>query len=302
MEINSTYQDYSHITEQLAARSQSETLAVIGLGNMGLALVEGLASKEAFAGYQILLSNGTVDRSREKLVGFNFPEHIQLAEDNNAALADSHMIFMALKQPALQEQLKIWRSEGQLMKDKVIVSLVAGVSMDSIMDWSGNHDQAVVRIMPNTAAAEGNGVVGWTVNDNVTFGEGKIIQAICDSLGIGIQVESDDGIDKITALSGSGIAYFFEMGNQLEKNALKLGFGQVDARRIAKQTLFGAAVRAMSKDDSFETLRNQVTSPNGTTAAALNVLKDNNFDILINNVVSAAKNRATEIGREYANL
>lgn len=300
MEKNNDYFTTTGQAENLGEVSQNEMLAIIGLGKMGSAFVEGLTSQAAFSEYKIQLSNGTKERTEAKLAGKIFTENVAIAENNLDAIAQSHMIFIALKPGLVCEEIEAWRDGGVLTSDKIIVSIAAGVTLNSMKESAGDSHQPVARIMPNTAAAEGNGVFGWTVSDDVTIGDAKTLKTICETLGLGVFVDGDDGIDKITGISGSGIAYFFEMGYQLQKEAEELGFSHDTAQKIARQTLFGAAMRAMNSEEDFEILRNQVVSPNGTTAAALRVFQEYNFGAMMNGVVHAARNRASELGREYA--
>lgn len=280
--------------------ADDKTLAVIGLGNMGLALAQGLQAAKEFADYSVQLSNGSKERTAEKLRGLELHENVVIAKDNTEAVRESHMIFFALKQKALREQMALLRENGVLKNDQVIVSLAAGVTMETLKRWAGNDDQPVVRVMPNTAASVGEGVFGWAVSDEVTVGDAKLLRSIFDALGTGILVEGDEGVDTITALSGSGIAYMFEMGNQLEKAAVRLGMSEKEASRLAKQTLLGAAMKAMHEEDDFATLRQKVTSPNGTTERALSVFSKYHFGTIIHEAVFAAKERAEEIGKEFA--
>lgn len=289
---------HTHEAEKMSAAEK--TLAIIGLGNMGLALAQGLQTAKEFADCSVQLSNGNKERTAEKLHGLNLHDNIVIAKDNTEAIRGSHMIFFALKQKALREQMTLLRENGAFKNDQVIVSLAAGVTMDTIKRWAGNDNQPVVRVMPNTAASVGEGVFGWAVSDEVTVGDAKLLRSIFDAMGTGILVEGDEGIDMITALSGSGIAYMFEMGNQLERAAVSLGMNASEASRIAKQTLLGAAMKAMHEEDDFATLRQKVTSPNGTTEKALGIFSKYHFGIIIHEAVFAAKKRAEEIGKEFA--
>lgn len=288
--------------EKSIGRSYDRSMAIIGLGNIGLAFAQGLQASDEFAEYSLNVSNGNKERTEEKLAGIKHSDNLIIAEDNFEAVHHSHFIFLALKQAALKELLQEMREQHVLSDDKLLISLAAGVCIDTIKKWAGNTEQPVARIMPNTAASVGKGVFGWTVSDEVTVGDAKTLRTVCDSLGVGVLVDGDEGIDTITALSGSGIAYFFEMGNQLQQAAIQLGMNEKEAARIVKQTLLGAAMKAVNEEDDFATLRRKVTSPKGTTEKALSVFDSYQFGELMQEAVGAAKMRAEQIGKEFSEI
>ena len=154
----------------------------------------------------------------------------------------------------------------------------------------------IIRVMPNTPAQVGMGVSGWIASKAVTKSEKALVRKILESFGEAAEVKNEKMLDLITAISGSGPAYFFAFAEALEKAAVKVGLGKL-ATPFVGGTFFGAAKLADMSEIPFAELRENVTSKGGTTAAALDVFQKANLDKIVTRAVFAAKKRAEELGK-----
>lgn len=176
----------------------------------------------------------------------------------------------------------------------VFVSIAAGASVASIAKVVG--DAAIVRVMPNMAALVGMGVSGLYANDRCTPQQTREIVALIDQTGTCIPLDSEDRIDRLTAVSGSGPGYIFEMLRSYTAAAEALGFDHDTARRLVFDTVTGTVQAARQSDQSLEELRNSVTSKNGTTQAGLTeLMRDGELDKLFHDTLQAAYVRAGEL-------
>lgn len=177
-----------------------------------------------------------------------------------------------------------------MMQSAVIISVMAGVVTPRLVELTGS--QKVVRCMPNTPARLGQGITGWTATATVTAVERTFITHWLKQFGTSLYVESDDWIDKITAVSGSGPGYVFAFAADLVAGAQQLGFTLEQANALVQQTLTGAAALWHREQTSPEQLRQQVTSNGGTTAAALEVLNETHVTAIWQRAIQAAYERA----------
>lgn len=253
------------------------TVGVIGLGNMGRAITEGIAANENFSG-QLIICNRTKEQTLLKFDENIFPR-VRIAEDNAEVAKQSHVLFVSLKQAQMQEELTRWRECGQVNKDSLLVSFAAGITIDTIKKWIGNKKQAVARVMPNTPAAVGEGVYGWAVSDEVTKGQMTQLKKLLGGIGTEIYVERESDIDIVTALSGSGPAYFYLQAEKMIETAVAMGLSKEQAEMAGRKTLIGAAaLLAAHPEVSLSTLRQNITSKGGTTEAALKSFLANGLD------------------------
>ena len=178
----------------------------------------------------------------------------------------------------------------------VVVSVAAGTTVATLAAALGTR--RVVRTIPNTPAMVGEGITGAFATDEVPAQGRAAVEALLRSNGAVLWVESEEDIDRVTAVSGSGPAYVFHLAEALAAAARALGLDGDDADRLARQTVIGAAALLRESAEPASTLRERVTSPNGTTAAALAVLmEDEAMSKLMTRAVGAAHGRAVELGR-----
>ncbi len=180
-----------------------------------------------------------------------------------------------------------------LTKTALIISIMAGVTLPRLAELTGSS--RIVRCMPNTPATIGCGMTVWTTTKNVTVDDQKFVTQWLAQFGADLWVESDDWIDKATAVSGSGPAYVFAFATDLIKSAQALGFTTEQATRLVQQTLAGAIQLWQKTGTAPETLRDKVTSKGGTTAAALKILKTTRMSSLWEQAVAAAYARAKDL-------
>jgi pyrroline-5-carboxylate reductase len=192
-----------------------------------------------------------------------------------------------------EEKLKATITHNSFIDDKLIISIMAGVSLAKLKEKTGS--EKVVRAMPNLAVKSEKGLTGWIKSDAIENGDEAIVKTIFDSVGTQLEVEDESKLDEITALSGSGPAYFYYLTELLYDKAIEFGFDTEDARKISEQTFTGAASIFNHDSTSAKELKEAVTSKGGTTEAALRHLEENGFDKIFKDALEAAKNRSTEL-------
>lgn len=183
-------------------------------------------------------------------------------------------------------------------KETPVLSIAAGITLTNLARTWGNH-RPIVRAMPNTPGSIGAGITGYIKNDKVNEKQNDIINTLLSALGLVIEVTDEKQIDAITAISGSGPAYVYNFIEALEKSAINLGLPENVARILARQTVIGSAALLQTSPDSPADLRIAVTSPNGTTEAALKVLMGNHgLEPLLGEATHAAYARSIELAQD----
>lgn len=181
------------------------------------------------------------------------------------------------------------------LSKKIAISIMAGVSINKIS--KGLKVSKVVRVMPNLPLKVGKAISGWKASKNVTAKEKLFVKKLLSAFGEQIEVDNEEKLNMITALSGSGPAYFYYLAEILESKALDFGFNKKDAEKIAKNTLVGSAELLESMNLSAKELREKVTSKGGTTEAALKSLDKDNFPKIFKKALDAANKRAGELNK-----
>lgn len=261
-------------------------IGFIGTGVMGQAVIATLLS----AG--IKREEITFTRRKSELIDevkSKFGIEARSLED---LVRSSDLIFLAMKPQdliALLDGIKGWLAPSTL-----IVSLAAGKSTKVIQSTLGGSNP-VIRVMPNTPMVVGEGVSALSASENVTREELEWIRTLLAAGGRAIVVE-ESLQDAVTAMSGSGPAYFFAFIEAMVKSGIELGLSESDATTLAIATIKGAAVMLEQSGKSATTLRENVTSPNGTTAAALRVFEERALDAMVAAAMKAARDRSVELG------
>lgn len=178
-----------------------------------------------------------------------------------------------------------------------MISVAAGIREENLQTGLGGY-VAIVRCMPNTPALIGAGATALYANSYVDAKQHQLAESILRAVGITLWLENENDMDAVTALSGSGPAYFFLVIEALQAAGEKLGLSSETARLLTLQTAFGAARMALESSHSAEKLRQQVTSPGGTTAAALNVLEKEKLRDIFMHALEAACLRSKELAQE----
>jgi len=271
---------------------KTQKIAFIGAGNMASALISGLVADGVDA-KNIWAS----DPSDKNLTALEQNCGIQTSCDNKAVIANADIVVLSVKPQMISE---ICKEISAAVSDfsPMVISIAAGIQIENLTAWLGSKT-AIVRAMPNTPALIKTGATGLFANEFVTEDQKSIAEEIMRAVGVALWVDDEVQMDYVTALSGSGPAYFFRIMEAMEKSACELGLPAKTAHLLTLQTALGAAKLAMESNDTLATLREKVTSPGGTTEKGLAAMDESNIDDIINKTLTAANLRAAELAKEY---
>ena len=267
----------------------NKTIAFIGPGVMAEAMIAGLLRHNLAQPYQILASGPRVERG-EKL---HMKYGIIAYSDNNAAASQAEVVVLSVKPQRLSNVMKEIKG---IQPGTLVLSIIAGANINKIS--AGLKHKAIVRSMPNTPAQIGEGITVWCASDAVSEAQKETAQAILSALGDDIFVEDEHYLDMATALSGTGPAYVFMFMEALIDSGVHMGFPRRIAEQLVIQTIRGALSYYEKAERHPATLRNQVTSPGGTSAEALYYLEKAGFRTAISRAIWAAYQRSLELGKE----
>ncbi len=262
-------------------------IAFIGAGNMANSLIHGLINKG------VPQSNITAcDIDQEKVQALVDTCGIHTASMIDAAKS-ADVLVLAVKPQVMEavctELRKVLSESGCLL-----ISIAAGVPLHSLEAWLGSA-QSIVRCMPNTPALVSEGATGLFANANTSDAQAKLAEAVLSAVGICSWLENEAQIDMVTALSGSGPAYYFLLMEAMEQAAITMGLPAEMARQFTIQTALGAAKLAASSDVPPDELRRRVTSPGGTTEAAIKSFESDAFRSIVERAIGAAQKRSIEL-------
>ncbi|WP_455366052.1 pyrroline-5-carboxylate reductase, partial [Kaarinaea lacus] len=218
---------------------------------------------------------------------------VQVAETIDGTVSNADVVTFCIKPQQFKEVAKASAREIQTRKP-LVISVAAGIRTTDIAQWLGG-DFAIVRAMSNTPALVQSGASALFANANASEEQCNQAESLLRAVGIVEWVDNEALMDVVTALSGSGPAYFFRIMEGLVKAAEQLGLQKDVAHLLTIQTALGAAKMALESEEDIATLREQVTSPGGTTEQGLKAMNDNNIDQLLLEVLEAAQQRATEL-------
>jgi pyrroline-5-carboxylate reductase len=268
----------------------SKTIAFIGGGNMAASLVSGLVSDD-YDPRRIIAS----DPDREKLAGLAARFGIRSAADNRDAVGQADILVLAVK-PQILKRVAMNIGPDVQARRPLVISIAAGVREKDIQSWLGN-DVALIRTMPNTPAMLQAGATVLHAGPGVTDEQKNLAESILRAVGLTLWVRDEEKMDAVTALSGSGPAYFFLVMEAMEQVGLDMGLSAETARLLTLQTALGAARMAMESSDGPATLRERVTSPGGTTEKALAVFESEGIRELFHKALIGARDRSVELSR-----
>ena len=269
-------------------------IGFIGAGNMAYALIKGLLSN-GFDAKNINVS----DSNDELLINRQSELKITTYSDNNSLLDNSDIVVFAVKPQVLS--IVCLQLKNKVKPNHLFVSIVAGIRGNDINRWLGGNF-ALVRTMPNTPALFQSGVTGLFANDLVSNQQKELVTSILSSVGECFWVDDEKLIDAITAISGSGPAYFFLLMQSITQAATALGLDENTANSLSIQTSLGASLMATKSGKDSKTLRKEVTSPNGTTQAAIESFQDQNFEGIVAAATRAAYDRARELSNDLGDV
>jgi pyrroline-5-carboxylate reductase len=270
------------------------TLAFIGGGNMAGSLIGGLIA-DGWDPHHITVS----DRDPEQLDQLGKRFGVAIHPDNRAAATGAGVVVLAVK-PQVVEPVARELADLLTHQHSLVISIAAGIRSDTLRHWIGERT-AIVRTMPNTPALVQTGATALFANAMVTAGQRDIAETILRAVGLTIWVENESMMDAVTALSGSGPAYFFLFMEALQKAGSALGLPERTARLLTLQTALGAAKMAIESPEEPARLRQRVTSPGGTTERAIQVFQQHNFDELVLQALEAAAARSDELAEQFGN-
>ena len=265
-------------------------IAFVGPGVMAEAMIAGLINQGVVPADSIVASGPSASRA-EKL---RARHEIRTATDNARAVEDADVVVLAVKPQRLDHVINDLR--GSIKPSALVLSIIAGASIEK-MAVGLNHD-VIVRSMPNTPAQIGEGITVWTAHDTVSDQQQEYAREILTAFGDEVYVEEERFLDMATALSGTGPAYVFLFMEAMVDAGVHLGFSRRIAEILVAKTVRGSVDFYSNPDDPLHLarLRNQVTSPGGTSAAALYYLEKAGFRTAISRAIWAAYERSRELG------
>ncbi|PKM37845.1 MAG: pyrroline-5-carboxylate reductase [Gammaproteobacteria bacterium HGW-Gammaproteobacteria-10] len=270
---------------------KTKKIGFIGGGNMASSLITGLIAS-GHSPSQIWVSD--INQDVLKTLANNLNINISVA--NEAVIEEVEVVVLAIKPQVLRE---VAENCAAIIRKKrpLVVSIAAGVTQESLSRWLGT-EVAVVRCMPNTPSLVLTGATGLHANANVDDEQRDLAENILRSVGVALWVDKESELDAVTAVSGSGPAYYFLLMEAMEQAALSLGMPEHTARLLIQQTALGAAKIALESNESPEQLRKRVTSPGGTTEQAIEAFEQGGFRELVAKAVHAAHNRSIEMSKQ----
>ncbi len=222
---------------------------------------------------------------------------IEIFKDNSIACHEANVIVLAVKPQTLLTTLQALK-EKLVNHNCLIVSIAAGITCASITSCLAK-ETAIVRVMPNTPALIGMGASGLFANPFVSDDQKQQAETIVNSVGLSTWVTDEELIDTVTAVSGSGPAYYFLFMEIMEQAAIEMGLTVEQAQMLVNQTALGAAHMAKQSDDTVASLRQKITSPSGTTEAAIKTMSEGDIEKVIKKALISAKERAIEMAKEF---
>jgi pyrroline-5-carboxylate reductase len=264
------------------------TIAFIGAGAMGEAMIAGLLDRKMISQERVMASDPRVERGEELAKRYC----IKPSVSNLQAVEFAQILIFAVKPQILSSVMKDLK--GKLRPDQLVMSIVAGASSHSLS--KGLEHDSIVRVMPNTPAQIGHGISVWTVTPAVTEQQRTQAKAILSALGSEIFVDDEEQVDMATAISGTGPAYFFLVMEALIDAGVHLGFSRRIANELVIETMLGSVLFAKQSMEHPAQLRNLVTSPAGTSAEALYQLEKGGLRTVLSKAVYAAYQRTKALG------
>jgi pyrroline-5-carboxylate reductase len=263
----------------------TQKIGFIGGGNMASSLISGLIAS-GHSPQDLWVSD--INQDALKVLAKNL--NVNTSTNNDEIINAVDVVVLAVKPQIL----------STVAKNATVVSIAAGISQQILSQWLGNNI-AIVRCMPNTPALVLTGATALHANAQVTAEQHDLAENIMRSVGIALWVNDESELDVVTAVSGSGPAYYFLLMEAMEKAAIEMGMNEVTARLLVQQTALGAAKIALESSESPEQLRKRVTSPGGTTQQALETFEEGGFTALVSKALHAARDRSIEMSKQTEN-
>lgn len=268
-------------------------MAIMGAGNMGASLIGGLIAT-GFQSHQLWVT----DPDKAKLQSLHKQFGVHISCDNAEAVSLASVVILAVKPQVMHQVVQPLATIIQKNRP-LLISIAAGLREENLQQWVGQQ-QAIIRCMPNTPALIRCGMTALYANTFVSIEQRQLAETILSAVGQTIWLSDEKQMDAVTALSGSGPAYFFLVMEALQHAGEHLGLPAETARLLTQQTALGAVRMALESSHSLTQLREQVTSPGGTTEAALRTLEAGHMRELFQQALIAAQQRAEQLAQEVA--
>ncbi|CEP19207.1 hypothetical protein [Parasitella parasitica] len=282
----------------VSTSNDAPVIAFIGAGNMAEAVLGGLYSNghpESNLRFSELVDE------RRNYMSEKYPNVFNSAS-NDQVVQGADIVIFAVKPQVLQTVVKGLASTLHKNPSALLISIAAGIETTDILKWLGakDYEPCLIRIMPNTPALIGEGATGLFATSVVTPHQKELTERLFGSVCKVLSwVDSESKIDAVTGVSGSGPAYFFLMMEAIANAGVEAGLSLEDAKALTLQTCLGAARMAQESEDDLTTLRKKVTSPNGTTEAAIKSMQGANIENILRDAVIAATNRSKELATQF---
>lgn len=274
--------------------STSPTISFIGAGNMASAIIGGMLDN-GFEGADVWVS--APDDSHLQAIRKRFG--VSVTTDNRYCAQQADIVILAVKPQVMAD---VCRDIAPVVQNTrpLMVSIAAGLEVATLDEWLGGG-LPLVRVMPNTPSLVGKGAAGLFANDQVSEKQKTMVETVFSSIGSALWVDEESLLHAVTALSGSGPAYFFLMLEALEEAATDASIPAETARKLAIQTMAGAAEMAARSEHDPAQLKRNVMSPGGTTERAIHTFEDGGLRELVKKAYSAAFSRSEDMAKELAN-
>ena len=267
----------------------SRKIAFIGGGNMASSLVGGLV-ESGHPPAHVAVAEPEGEKRRRLAERFG----VSATSDNRAAAGAGDVVVLAVK-PQIMAEVVTGIADAVRERGPLVISIAAGVRVARLLEWLGGS-AAIVRTMPNTPALLGCGATALFANPAVTAEQRAAAEAILRSVGIALWVGDEDLLDAVTAVSGSGPAYYFLLMEHMIETGVRLGLTRDQARGLTLRTALGAARMALESGRTPAELRAGVTSPGGTTERALELFREGGFGALVERALTGARDRSRALG------
>ncbi|WP_201501844.1 pyrroline-5-carboxylate reductase [Psychrobacter cibarius] len=271
----------------------NKKISFIGGGNMAQALISGLVSCGVKPSLITVADPSSEAREQLAAKGLNT---VDPTADAKAAVIDADIVVLAVKPQVMKAVVS---SFADVLDTQLVISVAAGLSTELLSDMLGGYDN-IVRAMPNTPAMIQMGATGLYGTDNISAEQKQLATAAMEASGLVMGVDNGEHMHAVTAVSGSAPAYIFYFIESMIDGAVALGLDKEQASALAMQTMLGAAKMAMNSEDAPAELRRKVTSPNGTTQAAVESMQANDIGSQIVEAMQACYDRSQALSEEMS--
>ncbi|SEO92701.1 pyrroline-5-carboxylate reductase [Aquisalimonas asiatica] len=273
---------------------ENKTIAFIGGGNMARSLIGGLIA-DGFPADRIRVAEPDPEQRGNLSATFG----VRVTGDNRDAVADADGVVLAVK-PQVIRDVATELAPQLARTGAVVISIAAGIRESDLSRWLGDG-LPVVRVMPNTPSLVQTGATALYANTATSTEQRSLAESLMRAVGLTCWLDDENQMNAVTAVSGSGPAYFFLLMESMEQAGADLGLPRETARLLTLQTALGAAKMALESAEDVATLRRQVTSPGGTTEQAIQAFEDGGLRELVEQALKAAADRAESLGDELGN-